>query len=119
MKLSEMSNKDAIKAICRLTPHIKGIVGDKKVLDIWYRKLELESTGDSQEMRKGQAKYVADKFLDLIPLVLETHEKEIFNILAILNDKTAKEVKEQSFLDTISQIQEILGDPALVKLFTL
>lgn len=119
MKLSEMNNREALKTICKLSPHIKKIVGDNEVLDIWYRKLDLKNAGDSQETRKEQAKYVSEKFLDLIPLILEKHEKEVFSILSILNGRTFKEIKEQSFLDTITQIQELLSDPALVKLFTL
>ena len=119
MKLSEMKNKDAIKALCQLTPVIKKIVGDRKILKVWFRKIELKEGASQSDIKVENTKYVAEKLLDIVPLIFENHEKEVYKILSILNNKTSEEVEEQDFLQTLSQFTEVLNDPALLKLFTM
>ena len=119
MKLSEMSNKEAFKAIAKILPIAKEIVKDQELLNIWYRKLELTLGATEQDHKKEKAVYAIDKIGDLIPYLLENHDKNIFKILAILNGKKPKEIEEQNFMVTIAQITEALNDEALTKLFTL
>lgn len=119
MKLSEMNNKDAIKVVCKLTPSIKKIVSDKKVLKVWYRKLEIKEGASSVETKIEQSKYVAEKLLDLVPLILENHEQDVYKMLSVLNEKTVEEIEKQSFIETISQFSEAMSDPALMKLFSM
>lgn len=119
MKLSEMKNKDAIKATVMLMPQIKKILADRELLNIWFRKLDLEVGMTEQEVKLEQSLYATEKFTDLIPLALEKHEEEIYKIIAIINGMDYKEVAEQEFATTISQIFELLDDEALAKLFTI
>lgn len=119
MKLSEMTNKEAFKAISKLIPIAKEIAKDEELLNIWYRKLDLTLGGTEQDHKKEKAVYVIDKFGDLIPYLLEHHEKNIFKILAILNGKTVSEITNQSFMATLGQINDAMNDSALQQLFTM
>lgn len=119
MKLSEMTNKQAFKAIAQIMPVAKEIVKDKTLLDIWFRKLELTLGATEQDHKKEKAVYAIDKIGDLIPYLLEHHEKNIFKILAILNDKKVTEIANQNFMETLGQLTEALNDEALQKLFIL
>ena len=119
MKLSEMTNKEAFGAIAKILPIAKEIIKDKQLLNIWYRKLEL-TLGATEEVHKQEkAVYAIDKIADLIPYLLEHHDKNIFKILAILNGKKPKEIAEQNFMETLGQLTEAMNDKALTSLFTL
>ena len=78
MKLSEMTNKQAFKAMAVILPVAKEIIKDEKLLNIWFRKLELTKGASELDHKKEKVTYNIDKFADLIPYVLENHDKSIF-----------------------------------------
>lgn len=119
MKLSEMTNQQAVKVTIKLIPVIKNIVTDKKILEIWNRKIDIEAGMNEEEMKIKQSLYVSEKLLDLAPYLLENHENDVYKILAILNNKKIEEIKKQLFITTIQQLTELMNDEALIKLFTM
>lgn len=119
MKLSEMTNKDAFKALGKLLPIIKDIMKDKEIFNIWYRKLELTLGGTELDHRKEKAEYGTLKGLDLATYLVVNHEMNIYKILAVLSDKTPKQVEKQGFPETLVQLTEVLEDEALINLFIM
>ena len=114
-----MTNKEAFKAIAIILPIAKEILKDPELLNIWYRKINLKPGMTEQEIKIAKANYGVDKVTDLIPYIISNHDKNIYKILAVLNDKKPKEIEEQGFMETIAQLTEALNDEALQKLFTL
>lgn len=119
MKLSEMTNKEAFRAIAKIMPIAKEILKDEKLLKIYFRRMELKSGLDMTELKIEKAQHRIDKIGDLVPYILEAHEKNVYKLLAILNNKTPKEVEKQGFVETFAQLTEALNDESLVKLFTM
>ena len=117
MKLSEMTNKEAFKAMAQILPITKEILKDKELSNIYTRRFMATSI-ERDVMKKEKQIFTLDKNMDLIAYILERHDKKIFKILAILNGKKPKEIEEQRFMETVGQLTEALNDEALVKLFT-
>ena len=118
MKLSEMTNKDAFKAIAKILPVAKEIIKDESLLNIYLRKMNIDRNIEPMEYKRERTKFNIDKRSDLISYVLEHHDKSIFKILGILNNKKPSEIANQGFIETLGQLTEALNDEALVKLFT-
>lgn len=59
-----------------------------------------------------------DFVLRFLPCVYENYEKELYEILGILSDKTANEIAEQPFAETIRFIKELLSDEDFKSFFT-
>lgn len=58
--------------------------------------------------------------LDLFSFILKQSSKvkeEFFNIVAIMEDKKATEVRKQPFIQTITTIKELFADKELVDFF--
>lgn len=51
-----------------------------------------------------------DFVLRFLPCIYNNYEKELYEILGILSDKTAEEVANQSFAETVRVIKELLSD---------
>lgn len=119
MKLSEMTNKEAMRVTIKLLPIIKNIITDRELLKIWYKEIKLELGMTEQEIKLEKGLYATEKILDLVPYVVENHESDMYKLLSILNNKSVEEVENQSFAETIAQITESLNDEGLAKLFTM
>jgi hypothetical protein len=70
---------------------------------------------------KGDAeKAMNDKGFDFLMYILKNSAKvkeEVFNLLAIVQDKTVDEIKRQPFATTISQFKDLLQDNELLSFF--
>ena len=62
---------------------------------------------------KGLAKGVSN-FTKLIPILLKKHKENIYNVLAIVNDKTVEEIRKQNPVQTIKQLKELWSDKELL-----
>jgi hypothetical protein len=51
-----------------------------------------------------------DFVLKLLPVFLKDYKKEVYELLAIICDKSVEEVEEQSFGQTVKTIKELLAD---------
>lgn len=86
-----------------------------------YEKLNVDKyIKDTRKKNKGRKVEAMDAGIDLFKFVLKNISKaktEIFEIVAVVEDKTPQEIKEQSLPDTINSIKRIFGDEELIGLF--
>lgn len=90
----------AIEKLCSVVPFIADIAEDLK---------------NNQEMKDFVLQYNADKknkvfMIRVLPLLLKHYSKEVYEVLAILGDKTADEIKEQPFGTTFNQLKGLVED---------
>lgn len=64
---------------------------------------------DTYKNNDGKADNV-DFILRVLPVFLKDYKKEVFELLAIICDKTVEEVEEQSFGTTVKVVKELLAD---------
>ena len=112
MKISELSTGHAADLLCRMTPHIAGIVSDKALLDALKEKM-----GDGKHSAAEIYTYGAKKVSEILPIVLNDHRDDLFGILAALNEKTPEEIAGQNVLETMYQVREALNDRELADFF--
>lgn len=96
------------------------------VVDI-YDKIDLNKFRKDITKQYQKQKAIDKKPINPIDVAIDTTKyilknspklkKEFFEIVAIAEKRPVKEVKEQSFLKTISAIKRIFSDPELVDFF--
>lgn len=113
MKISELNTERATDILIELTPYISNICSDNDFMNELKRKVDIgESASTSELMVAG-----ADKINKLIPLILKKHRRNIFGIIAVLNDMKEEQVGKQNFLKTCSQVRDIFKDEELIDFF--
>ena len=110
MRISEMSTEQARRALCLLADPVASIVGDKKLMEAMAQMTRPED-GGTVGMRFG------GMIRSFLPLLLEDHAAETYAIIAALTDKTAQQVSEQRFLETLQDVKGMV-DRELVDFFT-
>ncbi len=113
MKLSEMSNEQCMEKVVEITPYLGAIIEDERILNIYYDRIDIDGMDEKTGKIKGIAKGV-NNFTKLVPILLKEHKEDIYNVLAIVNDKTVEEIKEQNALLTIKQLKELWSDKELI-----
>ena len=112
MKLSELTTDQAADVLCRLTPYIANITGDKELL------AELGKKFDSKGKSVAELYvFAAKKYAVLTPILLKTHKTDVFGVLAVLNETTPDDVGKQNVLATMLQIREAFKDKELLDFF--
>lgn len=97
----------AIDKLCDICPIIADI-SDKAKNDIELRGI----------LVSGQTAGKA-AILRLIPKLKAKCEQELYEILAILYDKTVDEIKAQSAIDTLKQVMSLAEDKDFISFFSL
>ncbi len=113
MKLSEMSNEQCLQKVVEITPYLGEIMQDEELLSIFYDRIDVSGMEEKEGKIKGIAKGVSN-FTKIIPILLTKHKENIYKTLAIVNDKTVEEIKEQNPLTTIKQVKELWSDKELL-----
>ncbi len=112
MKLSELTTERALDALCELTPFINNIIVDE---DFWK---EVQSTlPKDKNSRQNILLFGAKKINKLIPMLLKEHRKDIYGILAIINEQDVEKVAKQNVLQTAKQIRDLFKDEELLDFF--
>ena len=98
----------AIEKLCNIVPFIADIAEDLK---------------NNQEMKDFIFQYNADKtnkvfMIRILPLIFKHYNNQIFEILAVINDKTVEDVKAQPFNETYNQLKDIIGDEDFKSFFS-
>jgi hypothetical protein len=90
---------------------------------VLYDKLDID--GYSKKIREGNKgkKEVDNQALgiDLVKYVLKNSAKikeEVFEVVAVVEEKTVEEIKAQDFMKTINTIKEIFSDKETVSFLT-
>ena len=110
IKLSELNTEDFLNKVCDLTPHLFSILTDKELVKVFNAKTKTDSKEDL-------TKFVIDKMMKLVPLLLKEHKDDILSVLAIMSDRTLEEIKKQNAILTIKELKELFTDKDLVELF--
>ena len=103
------------------------MIETEKAYDMLPVVVDLYDKLDIKEYRKKMAKeYEGQEVdqtavgIDMFKFVLKNSKKikeEVFEMVAIFQDKTAEEVKAQNFAETVKAIKEIFTDEAAMALF--
>lgn len=116
MKLSELSNDKALDIICDITPYIGEIVEDKELIKLMAEKVKLKADATEQDFKEISIATGIKKALAFVPLLLKKHREEVYNILAIVNNKKIEEYREQKLVETIREIKDLVLDPDFLDL---
>ncbi len=114
MKLSELNTDRALDVLCELTPCIYNITSDKEIVDSVSRVINV----DRKETNVyGQYLLLAERVVEILPLLLKNHRADVYGILSVLNEKPAAEIAAQPVRDTIRQVKEAFQDEELLSFF--
>lgn len=83
-----------------------------------------EKISKDEEFKAFMETYKAEKsnkvfFFQVIPLLLKNYREEIYEMLAVWEDKTVDEIKNQSFGVTVGEIKAIWDDEDFRIFFSL
>ena len=116
MKLSEFSTDKALDVLCAITPYVCNITTDEELLNAAKSKIAPHATGIS----KAQMVLLgAQKVTELLPLVLDKHRYDLYNILAILYGLPVEVIAKQPILKTIVMVKGLTEDKDLLSFFGL
>lgn len=112
MKLSELTTERALDVLCELTPYLNNIITDE---DFW-KEVQSKLPKDKNS-RQNILLFGAKKINKLIPMLLKEHRKDIYGILAIINEQDVEKVAKQNVLQTAKQIRDLFKDEELLDFF--
>lgn len=113
MKLSEMNNEQCLQKVVEITPYLGEIMQDEELIKIFYDRIDVTGMEAKEGKIKGTAKGISN-FTKIIPILFTKHKENIYNTLAIVNDKTVEEIKKQNPVTTIKQLKELWSDKELL-----
>lgn len=108
MKISQMTTDHAADVLVRIAEPVSNIMDDSKVADL------LKDISGSKDV--PYIKLFASLVPKIVPLALESHREDVFEIVGALDNKSVSEVKKQNVLKTIKVIQESV-DKDLIDFF--
>lgn len=108
MKISQMTTDQAADVLVRIAEPVSNIMDDSKVADL------LKDISGSKDV--PYIKLFASIVPKIVPLALENHRNDLYEIVGALDGKTVSEVKKQNILKTIAVIRDSL-DKDLIDFF--
>jgi len=108
MKISKMSTDQAADVLVRIAEPVTAIMDDSRVIDILKEISEMKNV--------PYIKVFVSLVPKIVPLALETHRDDLFEIVGALDNKTVADVKSQNILKTIKVFQESI-DKDLIDFF--
>ena len=112
MRLSELTTDQAAEVLVRLAKPIANILQDEQFTGSITKKINTDGLS-----RAGLIAAALDRAADMVPFLLRDHKTDVFQILAVLNDKTAQEIGAQNIICTMRQARELLRDKELLDFF--
>lgn len=109
-KISELSTKDTMITLARVTPLVHKLYNNKKVQKAFK---------NNQKEEESKTQFGIRIVLDLLPELMETEQATILSILAAVKQVTLKEVEDQSFMQTMKDIKTLMSDEDLLDFFKL
>lgn len=116
MKLSEMTVEKAFDKVVELVPHITNILKNEEIKKL-MKKVEITGTTEEEKLSNGFNATI-EKIVPIVNIIFKESRKDLFSIIAIMEDKTVKQVKEMNLMDFIGTAIDIFKDEDLIKLFT-
>lgn len=112
MKLSELSTDKALDVMCELTPPVHSITQDEEVKQI------VGKAEQSAKLNKyGIYMMVANRVIELIPLLLKSHRSDVYKILSIMNERPMEEIAAQKLMETMQQVRDLFSDEEFAAFF--
>lgn len=108
MKISQMSTEQGANVLVRIAEPVSNIMDDSRVADILKEISGMKNV--------PYIKVFASVISKVVPLALESHRDDLFEIVGALDNKSVDEVKKQNVLKTIKVIQESI-DKDLIDFF--
>ena len=108
MKISQMSTEQGANVLVKIAEPVSNIMDDPQVVNILKEISAMKNV--------PYIKICASIISKIVPLALQAHRDDLFEIVGALDNKSASEVKEQSVLQTIKVIQESI-DKDLIDFF--
>lgn len=121
VNFENLSNKEAITVLKIITPAIGNILSDEEVVATWNDRIiveELKEQGftEAEISIKASAKGTKN-MTDLIGLILDKHELDLYKILGALTNRTVEEVGNADPFDTIEEVADLLNHEVLMGFF--
>ena len=118
IKINELSTDKTLDLVCDLTPYVSEIIEDKELIKTFSEKVKLDKNASEEKVKNTVITSMVKKGKVLIPLVLKKHREAVYNILALVNEKSVEEIKKQPAMITINEITSILNDKDLIDFFS-
>lgn len=113
MKISELTNEQGLDALCEMTPYLGNILEDADLVAELRKKIRLEDDASRVEIYSA----FIQKMTKLVPIVLKTHRKDVYGIVAAVNGVPYETVNKQNFLKTMQDISDIVNDKTFKDFF--
>lgn len=113
MQLSQLDTNKMCDIFCEITEPISVILSDQNLLDVLKDKMGLKPESSKAEQLQAGAMKIGL----LAPILLKDHRKEVYKILATVNEKTIEEIAEQKAMITIKEIKDFITDKDLMSFF--
>ena len=107
MKISQMTTDQAADALIRIAPSAANIMHDEDTV----ATLEKVANGSNNPLV-----FFADNLVPIANILLKDHRADFYEIVAALSNKTADDVANQKFPETILDVKNCL-DGDLVDFF--
>ena len=115
MKLSELDNTRAAEVLCEIAPLVGHITQDEKVMDALKAKIDLGEGATKMEIVAAGL----NRLVDLLPLLMGVeHRRDLFGILAIVNDEGLDAFMTKNFGETVKLAKDLLRDPVFLDFFS-
>lgn len=116
MKLLQIKGKRALTATSSLLRPLNNLVKDERIQNLLF-SLTNNKSQDEEEAKTFGLRFIMS-FLDVLPDLLDTHQDDIIQMFAIIQDVTVEEYEENITVSKLlSDINEIRQDEDLLSLF--
>lgn len=112
MRISEMTNDEALDALLIITPCVDNILGDEELLENLRQITALKGKTVGEIYAIG-----AKRITSLLPILLKSHRADVYGIIGAVNGMTVTEVAKCKLVDTIEMVKEIVNDEVLADFF--
>lgn len=110
MKLSSMPTDKATDALVRIMTPFSAIAEDEKTVAALK---DIGAMGDGPLIVK-----ISKSAKRILPILLQEHREDLYEILSIMQNKNKKAIREQPFMQTIRDFEEVLKDDDLINFFS-
>lgn len=112
MRLSELTTDQGLDVLCEISPYVNNIACDEGFFSAIGKGIKTDGMTKAGLMLAG-----AERLNKLIPILLQTHRKDIYGILGAINGVSKEEIAAQNVLKTAMQIRDALKDEELLGFF--
>lgn len=112
MKISEMTNDEALDALLMITPCVDNILGDEELLENLRQITALKGKTMGEIYAIG-----AKRITSLLPILLKNHRADVYGIIGAVNGMAVSQVAKCKLVDTVEMVKEIVDDEVLADFF--